>query len=259
MLLENRVAIVTGGAKGMGKAIALKFAEEGCSVAIADISMKEANETLSEVLKKGREALALECNVTDETQVRRMTDQVLAKFGKVDILVNNAGAAAPSPPTEDLPVEEWDKVMNINLKSGFLCSKAVIPNMKANKYGKIVNISSLGALFPHADVVHYAAAKAGVLGMTFNLAYALARYNICVNAILPGLTKTHFYDVMLNGVPDKEAFFAEIGKGVPLRRAGKPEDIAGAALFYASELSSYVTGTTLNVSGGEPLPLCPDQ
>ena len=115
--------------------------------------------------------------------------------------------------------------------------------MKANKYGRIISVSSRGALYPHADVVHNAAAKAGVLGLTFNLAYALAQYNICVNAILPGLTRTHFYDKMLEGVPDKEAIFAEIGKGIPLRRVGQPEDIAGAALFYASELSSFITDT----------------
>jgi 3-oxoacyl-[acyl-carrier protein] reductase len=182
-----------------------------------------------------------------------MVSQVISEFGKVDILVNNAGACAPSPPVEDLPEEEWDRVNNINLKSAFLCAKAVIPHMKRAKYGRIVNVASLGAFYPHADVVHYGAAKAGVVGMTYGLAQTLASYNILVNAILPGLTRTHFYDPMLKDMPDKEAFFAEIGKGIPLRRAGTPEDIAGVALFFASELSSFVTGTTLPVSGGEPL------
>ena len=258
MLLSNRVAIITGGAKGMGRATALKFAEEGCTVAIADVSIDEANQTLSDVLKIGRPALAIRCDVTKSEDVRQMINQVLTKFGKVDILVNNAGASTPSPLTEDMTEEQWDFSQSLNLKSAFFGCKYVIPHMKANRYGKIVNVGSLGALYPHADVAHYAAAKAGVLGLTFNLAYALAKFNITVNAILPGLVKTHFYDKILESVPDKNAFFAEISKGIPMRRPGAPEDIAGVALFYASDLSSFVTGTTLAVSGGEPLSPYPD-
>jgi 3-oxoacyl-[acyl-carrier protein] reductase len=253
MLLSNRVAIVTGGAKGMGRAISLKFAEEGCSVAVVDISMKEANVTVSDVVKKGREGLAINCDVTNGKQVNEMVEKVIAKFGKVDILVNNAGAAIPTPPVEKLSEEEWDRTIDLNLKSVFLCSRAVIPHMKKVKYGKIINISSLGALYPLGDAIAYGAAKAGILGLTYGLTSTLARFNICVNAILPGLTRTNFYDKLLEGMPDKDAFFADVSKSIPLGRTGTPDDIAGAVLFFASPLSSFVTGTSLIVAGGEPL------
>jgi NAD(P)-dependent dehydrogenase (short-subunit alcohol dehydrogenase family) len=253
MLLADRVAIVTGGAKGMGKGIALKFAEEGCSVAIADIAFKEANETVAEIERKGVKGLALKCDVTDSRQVRETVDQVVNKFGKIDILVNNAGGTPPYIPIEDLPEESWDRVMALNLKSDFLFCKYVIPHMKAKKYGKIINISSLGATHPPAHVPHYNTAKAGVIGFTYDLAFAVAPYNICVNVILPGPVRTDFYAHQLASVPDKDAFFANMGKKVPLQRVGTPEDIGGAVLFLASSLSAFVTGTSLVVSGGLPL------
>lgn len=256
MLLPDRVAIITGGAKGIGRGIALKFAEEGCSIAIADISMKEANDTLAEVSKRGREGLAIKCDVTDSKQVRATVDKVISKFGKIDILVNNVGAMPPTPPIEDLPEEDWDKVLALNLKSDFLFCKFVVPHMKKMKYGKIINLSSIGAIQPPAHVIHYNAAKAGVLGFTYDLASALAPFNICVNAILPGPVRTTFYDHMIGSMTEKEKddFFNNIGKNkVPLQRVGNPEDIAGAALFLASELSAFVTGETLIVSGGLPL------
>lgn len=254
MLLANKVAIITGGAKGMGRATALKFAKEGCSVAFADISIKEAEETLTDLSRTGKEGLFIKCDVTNAKEVNGMVAKVMQHFGQVDIMVNNAGAApASSPPIEELTDEEWDKVLNINLKSAFYFCRAVVPHMKQRKSGKIINISSLGALFPHAEVVHYGAAKAGILGLTYGLAQSLAPYNICVNAILPGLVQTHFYDKMLADVPDKDAFFKQMGKGIPLQRPGVPDDIAGTVLYLASDLSNFVTGTTINVSGGEPL------
>jgi NAD(P)-dependent dehydrogenase (short-subunit alcohol dehydrogenase family) len=256
MLLSDRVAIITGGAKGIGRGIALKFAEEGCSVAIADISMKEANDTLAEVSKRGREGLALQCDVTDSKQVRDTVDRVFRKFGKIDILVNNAGALPPAPPIEDMPEEDWDKVLALNLKSDFLFSKFVVPHMKKVRYGKIISISSIGAIQPPAHAIHYNTAKAGVLGFTLDLAFALAPYNICVNAILPGPVRTAFYEPMMGSMPKKaqDDFFAGLAQSkVPLHRLGTPEDIAGAALFLASELSAFITGETLLVSGGLPL------
>lgn len=257
MLLSDRVAIITGGAKGIGRGIALKFAEEGCSIAIADISLKEANDTLAEVTKREREGLAIPCDVTNGQQVRDAVDKVISKFGKIDILVNNAGGmpSAP-PPLEDITEEDWDKFQALNLKSVFLFSQAVVPHMKERRYGKIINLSSVGAINPPAHAIHYNTAKAGVLGFTLDLAHALAPFNICVNAILPGPIKTAFYDPMIGSMTDKEkeAFFEELGKtDVPLQRVGTPEDIAGAALFLASELSSFVTGEALKVSGGSPL------
>jgi NAD(P)-dependent dehydrogenase (short-subunit alcohol dehydrogenase family) len=255
MLLSDRVAIITGGAKGIGRSIALRFAEEGCSIAIADISMKEANDTLNEVSKRGREGLAIECDVTNLGQVRDTVDRVISKFGRIDILVNCAGALPPSPPIEDLSEEDWDKVVALNLKSDFLFCKFVLPHMEKVKYGKIINFSSIGAIQPPAHAIHYNSAKAGVIGFTYDLAFYVAPFNICVNVILPGPVRTPFYDEMLLSKTDKEKdeFFNFLGKTkVPMQRVGAPEEIGGAALFLASELSSYVTGQTLIVSGGLP-------
>jgi NAD(P)-dependent dehydrogenase (short-subunit alcohol dehydrogenase family) len=257
MLLPGRVAIITGGAKGIGRGIALKFAEEGCSVAIADISLKEANNVIAEVNKKGREGLAIQCDVTNRQQVRQTVDKVIDKWGKIDILVNNAGGMTAAPlPIEEVSEELWDRVQDLNLKSVFLFSQAVVPHMKARKYGRIINLSSAAAINPPAHVVTYHTAKAGVLGLTLDLAHALAPFNICVNAILPGPIRTEFYEPMIGSMSDKEQdkFFKELGEGdIPLQRVGTPEDVAGAALFLASELASYVTGDTLLVSGGSPL------
>jgi len=250
MLLSDRVAIITGGAKGIGRGIALKFADEGCSVAVADIDMKEANNTVSEVTKKGRQGLAIQCDVTDGKQVKSTVDKVISTFGRIDILVNDAGALLSKSAIEDLSEEDWDKSMALNLKSDFLFCKYVVPHMKKRRYGRIINISSIGATYPPAHAISYNPAKAGVLGLTYDLAYALAPYNICVNAIMPGPVRTTFYGSRVSD----DAFFAELGKkAVPLGRVGTPEDIAGAALFLASELSSFITGEELRVSGGIPL------
>jgi NAD(P)-dependent dehydrogenase (short-subunit alcohol dehydrogenase family) len=252
MLLSDRVAIVTGGAKGIGRSIALKFAEEGCAVAIADVNMQEANATLK-LLKK--EGMTLQCDVTDGKQVKNTVDQVLAKFGKIDILVNNAGGMPSAPPLEEMTEEQWDKVVALNLKSNFLFCRAVIPLMKARKFGKVINFASMGAINPPKHSIHYNSAKAGVIGFTYDLAYTVAPFNINVNVIVPGLIQTAFYNNLAGLASDqqKEAFFGMLGKMVPLQRIGTPEDVAGAALYLASDLASYVTGTSLLVSGGLPL------
>jgi 3-oxoacyl-[acyl-carrier protein] reductase len=249
MLLTDRVAIVTGAARGIGRGIAMKFASEGCQVAVADIDVKEANATTSEIIGKGGQAIVIECNATIGKQVSEMVNQVIKKFKKIDILVNNAGGLPSTAPVEEMSEEEWDSVVALNLKSTFLACKYVVPHMKANKYGKIINISSLGATSPPSSNIHYHSGKAGVLGMTVDLAVGLAAYHINVNAIIPGPIRTAFFGSRLND----DAFFAELGKTVPLGRVGTPEDIAGAALFLASELSSFITGEFINVTGGLPL------
>ncbi len=255
MLLSNRVALVTGGATGIGRSIALKFAEEGCSVAIADINMPETNNTIQKISGTGREGLAIQCDVTDNRQVKNVVDRVLGKFGKIDILVNNAGGMSSAPPIEEMDEELWDKVVDLNLKSNFLFCKMIIPHLKQKKYGKIINISSIGAVNPPKHSIHYNSAKAGVLGFTWDLAYTLAPFNINVNVILPGLIQTAFYNGVAGLTSDqqKDAFFNMLGKMVPLQRMGTPDDIAGAALYLASDLAAYVTGTSLVVSGGLPL------
>lgn len=249
MLLENKVAIITGGAMGIGRGIAMKFANEGCNVAISDINIKQANTTISEITKQGGQGIAIECNATDGKQVSNMVNQVIKKFSKIDILVNNAGGMPSTAPVEDMSEEEWDSVVALNLKSTFLGCKYVVPYMKKANYGKIVNISSLGATAPPSSNIHYHSGKAGVLGLTVDLAIGLSPYKINVNAIIPGPIRTAFFGSRLND----DAFFAELGKTVPLGRVGTPDDIAGAALFLASELSSFITAEFLNVTGGLPL------
>lgn len=256
MLLADKVALITGGAKGMGKGMALRFAEEGCSVAIADISVKEANETAEEISKKGKKALAIQCDVTKIDEVRQTVEKVLATFGKIDILVNNAGALLNRPAIEDMTEEEWDSMIALNLKSHFLFCKFVIPHMKERKYGKILNFSSLGAIHPPDHLPHYHAAKGGVMGLTKDLAFTLAPFGIRVNSILPGPIRTSFFDFHTGSMTEKERddFFAGFGKVVsPLGRVGLPDEIAQAALFFCSDMSSYITGETLLVSGGLPL------
>ncbi|OGO43689.1 MAG: hypothetical protein A2Z05_01120 [Chloroflexi bacterium RBG_16_60_22] len=255
MLLADRVAIITGGAKGMGRAMAVKFAEEGASVAIADISIKEANGAIAEVSRKGKKGLAIECDITSEKQVRGTVEKVLSEFGKIDILVNNAGGIIAAPPIEEMTEEQWDKTFALNLKSDFFFCKYVVPHMKKRKYGKIINLSSIGGIQPPHHAVAYNTAKAAIIGFTLDLATALAPLNINVNVILPGPVRTSFYDRTTSKMTDKEKdeFFARMGKKVPMQRAGTPDDLAGAALFLASDLSAYVTGETLLVSGGLPL------
>lgn len=255
MLLEKRVAIITGSAKGMGRGMAIRFAEEGCKVAIVDISLKDANDVLAEIKKRGSEGIALECDVTREDQVRSVVDRVIDKFGQVDILINNAGGAGASCAIEEMSEEIWDQAFNLNLKSQFFFCKYVVPHMKSRKYGKIVNLSSIGAFQPPTHHIHYNAAKAGAIGFTNDLANYLAPFNINVNALVPGPVRTSFYDHRIGGMPEaeKDTYFAGLGKKVPLKRAGTPEDMANAALFLASEMGSYVTGHALFASGGLPL------
>jgi NAD(P)-dependent dehydrogenase (short-subunit alcohol dehydrogenase family) len=260
MLLKDRVAIITGGAMGIGKGIAVKFAGEGCSVVIGDVSA-EGKKTADEISRSGAKAIFVPCDVTQSRQVQEMVDKAIAAFGKIDILVNNAGGifGYTKGSIEEVTEAQWDRIIDLNLKSQFLCSKAVVPWLKKNKYGRIINISSIGAVHPPVAVIDYHSAKAGVLGLTINLAVELAPFNILVNAILPGMTPTAFWKNLTHEIPDKEAFFAELAKKeILIGRPAVPDDIAGVALFLASELSSYMTGSTLYAAGGKPLvPLIP--
>ncbi len=253
-MLSNRVAIITGGARGIGRAIARKFAEEGCSTVIADILAAEGKHTAGEISQKGQESIFHQCDVSNSRQVQEMVDQALKKFGKVDILVNNAAIGGKSNLFTSISEEEWDRMIAVNLKGVFLCCKVVVPNMIEKKYGKIINISSMGAIAPPSAILHYSAAKAGVLGLTLDLAVELASFNICVNAILPGPTHTEMWEELIPPGTDKKDFIEEMGKTtVPMERVGKPEDVAGVALFLASELSGFVTGDRILVGGGLPL------
>lgn len=254
MLLSHKVAIITGGARGIAKGIALKFEEEGCSIVIADVLVIEARKTLEKISEKEREAIFVQCDVSKSHQVQDMVDQTIRKFGKVDTLVNNAAIGAITKSITEISEGEWDRLLDINLKGVFFCCKAVVPHMKEKKWGKIINISSMAAIAPPAPAINYSAAKAGVLGLTLDLVLELAPFNICVNAILPGAIPTEMWDPLIPPGVNKEDFFAEIGKTVaPMQRVGTPEDIAGAAIFLASDLSAYVTGDRILVGGGAPL------
>jgi 3-oxoacyl-[acyl-carrier protein] reductase len=255
MLLENRVAIITGGAKGIGKGIALKFAKEGCDVVVNALHIEGAKKVADEIKALGRKSLAIAADVSKSAEVNDMVARTIKEFGKIDILVNNAGGVSGDAKIEDTTDEAWAKVIGTNLTGQFLCCRAVVPYMKKNKYGKIINVSSMGAIHPPAPIVHYHSAKGGVLGLTTNLALELAQLNITVNAILPGPIRSEFFTEMMKGMSKEEekAFYKVLDSKTPMNRMGTPEEIAGVALFLASDLSSYVTGEAINVGGGLPL------
>lgn len=270
MLLPDKVAIINGGATGMGRSTAIKFAEEGCSSVIADVNEAGAMETVKEVKKRGKECLFVSCDITDLKQIKSCVDRTVEKFGTVHILVGCAGGTprardgtAPKPGSRprrgvvNLDGAFWDVMLNLNLKGHAFFCKEVAPYMIKQKFGKIILISSLGVFSPPMPSSEYHAAKAGILGLVYNLAFELAPYNVNVNAILPGPIKTPFYDPLMANLSEKEkeAKFTEMGNLVPLQRIGLPEDIANVVLFFASEMSSYITGETLFVGGGKPLPV----
>ncbi len=258
MLLENRVAVITGAASGMGRASALKFAEEGCDIAVVDLQLEGARKVAEQIKALGRKAIAVKVDISKSAEVNAMAAQVIKEFGKVDILCNFAGGTAgvKGGNIDTATEQDWDKVLGINLKGTFLVCKAIIPHMKEKKYGKVINCASMGGVHPSVSVLHYHSAKAGVIGLTINLAFELAPFGIYVNCIVPGPIDTAFWDPLHKNLSekDRQGMFAAIAKKeVPLGRIGTAEDIAGPALFLASGLSSYVTGQILYVAGGQPL------
>ncbi len=253
MLLANKKALITGGARGMGKAIALRFADEGCSSVIGDLREAEGLETVAAIKQKGREALFVHCDVASQASVKNAVDQAIAKFGRIDIMVNCAGIGRPPKLIGEITEAEYDQVVDINMKGIFLCCQAIAPHMKANKAGKIVNISSLAGIVPGAFSIHYAAAKAGALAITQDFALEMSKYNVNVNAILPGMIRTAMTaDFAPPFVKDLDAFMGKMAEGIPLKREGTVTDIAAAAVFFASEESAYITGDRLCVGGGMP-------
>ena len=242
--IDEKVAIVTGGAQGIGQGICLRLAEEGARVAIFDVNLDEAKNTAQEIEASGGKALAFKVDVTKSAEVEDAVRQVISKFGRVDILVNNAGISLVSK-VADMTEDIWDRVHNINLKGVFLCSHAVIPHMKERKYGKIVNIASILALRGGTYYAHYGASKAGVVGLTQGMAVELGPHNINVNAVGPGVIDTPMADHDV--APELRQ---RLQKRIPLRRIGVPGDIANAVLFLASDDASYITGQCLYVCGG---------
>ena len=245
--LTDRVAVVTGAGRGIGKAIAIALANSGTHVVCAARTYTEIEATASEVNAKGREALAVPTDVTSSTQISNLVQKTIQKFGSLDIMVNNAGGSWIKAPMLELTEKYFDQVITLNLKGVFLGCKAAAQVMIKQKSGNIINISSTGAILPNPLNIPYSAAKAGVSTLTKNLAIELGPYNIRVNAILPGLIVTELTSAHADKDP---AVFETRRKNTALGRLGMPEDIAGAAVYLASEASSYVTGALLIVSGG---------
>lgn len=242
-MLNGRVAVVTGGSRGIGKAIALKLANNGAKVAIFATRESEAvNQTLSELKAIGNEAMFVPCDVSNFEQVKTSIDSVIEQFGKIDILVNNAGITKDKLLMQ-MSEEDFDDVISVNLKGTYNTVKACIRPFIRNKYGKIINISSVVGLMGNPGQVNYAASKAGIIGLTKSLAKEYAAKGINCNAIAPGFIATDMTEDLL----DKQEGLINM---IPMKKVGNPEDIANLAVFLASDMSSYITGEVIKVDGG---------
>jgi 3-oxoacyl-[acyl-carrier protein] reductase len=242
MNLINRVALVTGSGRGIGKAIAVKLAECGATVVINDVS--EAFETTAqEISATGKTALFIKANVSSSAEVNQMMDKIATTCGRLDVLVNNAGITRDQL-TLRMSDEEWDAVINVNLKSVFLCTRSALKYMMKQRWGRIVNISSISGIVGNAGQVNYCAAKAGIIGITRTVSKEMASRQITVNAVAPGFIETD----MTQKIPDK--IKEEVCKRIPAGFIGTPRDVAEAVAFLASEEARYITGQVLCVDGG---------
>ena len=242
MRLKNKVALITGGGSGIGEATVLRFSEEGAKVVINDVNEEDANSVADKIKAKGREAFVCIADVCNKSDVENMINQTIEKFGRLDILVNNAGINRDSF-AKKMSEEQWDKVIDINLKGTFLCAQAALGPMTEQKSGRIINTASIGAL-GNIGQANYSASKAGVIGLTKTLALEGARYNITVNCVSPGATNT----TMTAKMPPEIA--QKVRESIPLRRFAEPKEIANIHLFLASDESSYITGQVIFVDGG---------
>ena len=242
-LLEGKVALITGAARGIGKAIALKFASEGADIAFTDLVINEAaEETIKEIEAFGHKVKAYASNAAMFEETGTVVEEILAEFGKIDILVNNAGITKDGLVMR-MTEQQWDAVINVNLKSAFNFIHAVIPSMARQKSGSIINMASIAGQMGNPGQVNYASSKAGLIAMAKSVAKEMGSRGIRANAIAPRFIVSE----MTNALPEEVR--AEYIKQIPLRRGGTPEDIANAALFLASDLSSYVSGQVIAVNG----------
>jgi len=258
LMIDRRVALVTGGSKGIGKAIALRLARDGYDVTVNYRTDRQlAQDVVDEIKKIGKEAMAIKADVGNATDVDAMMKATLSAFGKVDVLVNNAGVEVGEPcPVMQLDERDWDAMFNVNVKGVFLCSKAAAPSMIRQRSGKIINISSTCGRIPSPYLVAYSSTKAAVITLTQGMAVELAPHNVTANAILPGSVDTHMNEYEFHALEKHLGKTAEeIRKAnelvIPLgNRMARPEEIASVASFLASDDASYITGATITVSGG---------
>ncbi len=248
MRFKDRIAIVTGAGskRGIGRTTALTLAREGADVVVGDLDLQGAEAVVAEIKALGRRSLAVKVDVSKQEDISRLVQRVLDQFGRIDVLVNNAGITQPIK-VLDMTEADWDRIITTNLKGTFLCSKAVLPAMIKQGYGRIVNLSSVsakrgGGVFGGA---HYSAAKAGILGFAKALAREVAGYGITVNSVAPGLIATD-----IRGGLESSERQKEMSSDIPCRRLGTPEDVAAAIAFLASEDAGYITGEEIDINGG---------
>jgi NAD(P)-dependent dehydrogenase (short-subunit alcohol dehydrogenase family) len=249
MRLENKVAIITGSARGMGRVFALRFAKEGARLTICDVL--DCTPVAEEIKAIGGEVLVLKTDVTSEKNTAEMVKKTVDRFGKIDILVNNAaliGGKGFMKPPEQLVAEDWDKILAVNIKGVFLCCKAVIPYMKKQGNGKIINIASTTAFIGLPLFLHYSTTKGGIVTMTRGLARELGEFNINVNAVAPGLVMTEAMQTIFSEEDEKRVLGMQL-----IKKSIRPEDVAAAVVFLASDEANMITGQTLGVNAGEYL------
>ena len=252
--LSGKVAIVTGGARGIGKSIVEGFAKEGANVVVSDILFDAASDLAEKLGQNGTKTLVVKTDVSKKSDAENLTEATLKEFGKIDILVNAAGIIKNTL-LVDIEEEEWDQILNINAKGVYLVTQAVVPHMIAAKKGKIVNISSRSGKDAQAGLSHYGASKFAIIGITQALAKELGPYNINVNAICPGIIRTDMWEIILDaraalsGMP-REEIWDKLIETIPLKRPQVSEDIANVVLFPSSDVARNITGEAINVNGG---------
>lgn len=247
MDLKKKVAIVTGAKQGIGYGIALALAKEGCNIVVSDLDQKDCEKVAEKIKKQGVKSLAIKCDVSKKDEVENLINKTIKEFGKLDILVNNAGIF-PFVPFAKMTEDDWDKVININLKSVFLCSQAAASKMKPGS--KIVNISSIASFVGFEGLVHYCASKGGINSMIRALALELAPQKININSVAPGAIDTPGASQPDQPKTSTEKVRQQTIAMIPLSRMGQPEDIANAVVFLASDKADYITGQTIIVDGG---------
>lgn len=243
MNLSGKTALVTGGGQGIGREIALALATDGANVAVCDVNIEAAQKTAADIEGKGRKSLAVKANVAASAEVASMVDQVAERFGRIDILVNNAGITRDGLILR-MKEEDWDLVLDINLKGAFNCTKAVLKYMTKQRGGTIINIASIVGAMGNAGQANYVASKAGMIGLTKTIAREYANRGITANAVAPGFIVT----AMTQALPENVR--QELAKQIPMGKLGTPEDVANAVRFLASPWASYITGQVIHVNGG---------